>query len=116
VAVTHSTVAVTPYAFFHSGPTLLAADISDPANPVEVGRLLMCVPVQDFFLDESDSLLFVAGLAGGLEIVDVSDPFSPVEVAALDTPRGARGVFVSGNTTFLFDRLFGLHIADISEP
>ena len=110
-------MAGTLYVFFGSGHMILAADVSDPSNPVEVGRLLVPGLVRGLFFRESDGLLFVAnGDEGGLRIVEASDPSALVEIGGLDTPGEAYGVFASGSHAFVADGPSGLRIVDVSDP
>ena len=114
LAVTTGTVDGTPFAFYGSGPSVVAANVSDPANPVEVGALDTPGRVRGVFV--TGGLAFVAGIVGGLRIVDVSDPSAPFEVGAMDTPDIAIGVFVSGELAFVADLRSGLRIVDVSDP
>ncbi len=117
LAVAHGTVAGVPHVFYGSWPHLVAADVSDPVNPVEVGRLELPGLINGLFFRESDSLLFVANDEhGGLRIVDVSDPAVPVEAGFLDTPGQAVDVIVSGDLALVADNGGGLRIVDVSDP
>ena len=117
LAVAHGTVGGVPHVFYGSWPHLVAADVSDPANPVEVGRLVLPGLVNALFFRESDSLLFVANVEhGGLRIVDVSGPAAPVEAGFLDTPGQAVDVIVSGDLALVADNGGGLRIVDVSNP
>ena len=117
LAVAHGTVAGVPHVFYGSWPHLVAADVSDPVNPVEVGRLELPGLVNGLFFRESDSLLFVANDEhGGLRIVDFSDPAVPVEAGFLDTPGQAVDVIVSGDLALVADNGGGLRIVDVSDP
>ena len=117
LAVTAGIVDGTPYAFFGSGPLVVAADVSDPAKPVEVGRLLVPGQVSDILFRESDALLFVANDdEGGLRILDVSDPSAMVEAGFLNSPGFADEIAVVGDHAFVNARTAGLQIMDVSTP
>jgi len=79
----------------YSGLTIV--DISDPSNPVAVGRLLI-QDAADVFV--SGSYAFIANKSG-LSMVDVADPAAPIEVKVFPITGRASGVFVSGNLAFV---------------
>ena len=117
LAVAHGRVGGVPHVFFGTGRFVVAADVSDPASPVEVGRLVLPGVVNGLFFREADNLLFVASReVGGLRIVDVSDPSDPLELGHLDTPDIAWEVAVSGDLAFVANDSSGLRIVDISAP
>lgn len=103
------------YAYVADGPAgLRIMDVSDPANPVEVG-----------FYDTPEigaaSVVVVGDYAyttdgGKLRIIDVSDPANPFEVGSCDTPQWAMNVAVQEPYAYVADNLGGLRIINISDP
>jgi hypothetical protein len=62
-----------------------AINISDPANPFQVGAILMQSDVNA--LDVSGNFLFAATTNTGLRIIDISNPANPVEVGLFSAPN-----------------------------
>ena len=116
LAVTGGTVDGSLYAFYGSGPWLVAADVSNPRRPVEVGRLPLQSYVRDIFLSDGDAILLVANDHDGLRIVDVSNPSTPAAVGSLRLAGPAFGVFASSTLAFVAAGNSGLRIVDISKP
>ncbi|MGB6032521.1 MAG: T9SS type A sorting domain-containing protein, partial [Bacteroidota bacterium] len=88
---------------------LSVVDVSDPANPYEVGFYDSLESPSDVAV--SGCLLYVAdGWSGGLRVLDVLNPAKPFEVGFHTTPRSASGVAVSGDYAFVADRDGGLKI------
>ena len=94
--------------FVYAGDGVIV-DVSDPANPVEGGRLgeVGAVAV-------SGRYAYQAVDFQGLRVLDVSDPASPVEVGSLRTYADA--VTVSGSQAYVAIRGGGLRVLDASEP
>jgi hypothetical protein len=100
-------------AYFGNGGYLEVVDISDPANPIELGKVLSTSVV--YGVAVSGSYAYVANGAGGLRIIDVSTPSGPVEVGFFDTGDDASGVAVSGSYAYVAD-YDDLRIIDVSTP
>lgn len=115
-AVTAGEVDGTLYAFFGSGPLLVAADVSNPRNPVEAGRLLLPGAVNDLSFSESDEMVFVAGGFSGLRVVDVSSPAHMEQAGALETTGYAQDLHVTGSFAYVAAQTGGLRIVDVSNP
>ena len=92
---------------------LRVVDVSDPANPTEVGACDTLEYASGVFV--SGSTAYVADGRRGLRVVDVSEPASPTEVGACDT-GWAEGVAVSGGTAYVADMDGGLRVVDVSDP
>jgi hypothetical protein len=93
---------------------LRVVEISDPANPLEIGFHDTLGQAEDTVI--SGNYAYVADLGSGLRVVDVSNPSSPVEVGAFSGWTNTYGVAVSGNYAFLADAAFGLIAVDVSNP
>jgi parallel beta-helix repeat protein len=103
------------YAYIGVGPRLVVVDISDPANPHQVGATAM---LDDFVLGVtvSGTLAYLAAGTAGLLIVDISSPLNPFVVGSWNSPGYAEGVTVSDSTAFLADGPYGLRVVDVSNP
>ena len=88
-------------AYFGNGGYLEVVDISVPANPIELGKVLIPSAVSGVAV--SGNYAYVANGAGSLRIIDVSTPSSPVEVGFFDTGGYPRRVAVSGIYAYVAD-------------
>ncbi len=102
------------YACLASGRWLRILDVSDPANPYQVGRVLTPETIRN--VSVSGRYTFAAVGSSGLFIADISNPEDPVEVAIFDTSGYCRDVVVSGGLAFLADGGEGLRVLDVSDP
>jgi len=94
---------------------LRVVDVSDPANPQQVGSFDPPGSRRAQGVYFSDPYLYVAdGL--GLLILDVSDPTAPFEVGFYHSPGFAVKVYPLGGYAFVADREGGLRIANVSDP
>mgnify|MGYP001237377857 FL=1 len=100
---------------------LRVIDISDPAEPVEVGFYdppageSISVAVVGDYAYLADSTF--TGVGGGLRVVDISNPAAPTEVGYHTTLcRAANDVVVAGDYAYVAAKGCHLVILDISEP
>ncbi|MCB0295856.1 MAG: hypothetical protein KDG51_11595, partial [Calditrichaeota bacterium] len=100
--------------YYANGGFLIIADVSDPANPVEVGKI--AVPARIYGMAVSGNFAYLADAFEGLQIIDLSDPANPAEIGFWDTNGTALSVAVSGNTAYVADGNQGLRIIDVSNP
>jgi len=91
---------------------LVTVDVSDPANPKELGG---CPVYSDGDISISDGMLVLINTVG-LEFVDVSDPASPEPIGSAFTLGAPYAVKASGNYAFVPDNMDGLTVVDISNP
>ncbi len=92
---------------------LRVVDVSDPANPKEVGH---CdTPGLAWGIFVSGSYAYVAD-EGSLCVIDVSDPANPYEAGYYVTPGNPHAVFISGPYAYVAARGYGLRVIDISDP
>jgi len=100
------------YAYLAAGGAgLVVVDISDPADPVLVGRLNRSVRG----VDVAGDYAYLAD-AYGLGIIDISDPTAPTEIGSYHNPgEGYDNVAIHRNYAHLVDG-YGLHIVDVSDP
>jgi parallel beta-helix repeat protein len=103
------------YAYVGIGLRLTVLDISDPANPRELGAT---APFPYFVqgIAVRGTRAYVAAGGAGLRIVDISDPARPSELGAWDSPGYAEGVAVAGTMAYLADGPYGLCVVDVSDP
>ncbi|MER3545820.1 MAG: hypothetical protein C4311_14815 [Chloroflexota bacterium] len=96
-------------AYIGVGPRLVIVDISNPAQPVAVGRTRVLPSiVGDIAL--AGSYAYIADGYTGLRILSISDPANPYEVGFYATPAFASGVAVAGAYAYVPDRGGGLDI------
>jgi hypothetical protein len=69
-------------------------DISDPAQPAEVGSCSTPGPATGVAV--RGSYAYVAAGDAGLRVMDISNPASPIEVGYFDTPGWAQKVALAG--------------------
>ena len=98
------------YAYIGQGQDLVVLDISSPALPVELGRV-MTTSIMDVAV--SGDYAYVADGSNGLTIIDVSNKSAPALAGSYDTGK-ARGVAVSGGYAYVADYSDGLVIVDVS--
>jgi hypothetical protein len=90
---------------------LVVLDISDPANPAQVGSVALVGSASDVYV--AGGYAYVT--AGGLQVVDVSDPTLPAGVGSLGTSGMPRGVRVAGDYAYVAD-FWSLLVMDVSNP
>ena len=97
---------------------LISIDISDPANPKEIGSILgehsSYSPRERLFYSDG----FVCHLIGekGLRIYDFNDPRNPQLIGKFDSRGPLVDIDVVGDYAYMRDRMQGLLIADVSDP
>ncbi len=89
-------------------------DVSDPADPIQVGMATIGDGAWDVFV--TGDLAYVAAHSEGLRIFDISDPTTPTPVGFASTPDHALGVTVDGDHAFVANRSDGVIIIDVSDP
>ena len=89
-------------AYSGNGAYLEVVDISDPSNPVELGKIVTPSVVGGVAV--SGSYAYVANGNAGLRIIDISSPSSPQEVGFFDTGDAALDVTISGSYAYVADR------------
>jgi RNA polymerase sigma factor (sigma-70 family) len=101
-------------AYLCAGGTLVVLDVSDPANPAELGRINN--PGGAIRVYAVGGYAYLTSLDPGLHVIDVSDPENPEEVGTYDTPGIATRVCVIGNYAYVTDGDAGLRVIDVSDP
>ena len=93
---------------------LLLVDISDPAQPREIGAHSTRGYAQA--VDVDGEYAYVANRGEGLTILDVSDPTRPFEAGSIDTQGSAQDVVIHGGLAYVADQRGGLQIIDVGRP
>ncbi|MBN2423379.1 MAG: hypothetical protein JXB44_00005, partial [Calditrichaceae bacterium] len=101
-------------ACFGNGGYLKIADISNPANLIELAKILLPSVIRG--VSVSGAYAYVADSDGGLRIIDISNPAAPTESGFFDTGGDAMDVAVSDTCAYVADGGDGLRIIDISNP
>ena len=87
-------------------------DVSDPMQPVEIGRWVDSGQVMGIYVQ--DGYAYIASGECGLSMIDVSDPFSPVELGKQELPWRTERVKVYDDLALAVDRT--LYLIDVSDP
>lgn len=100
------------------GYGVLIADLTDAANPVELGRFEF--PFASAIETHDDRVYVASTTNGGIfKVLDVSDPASPQELGSLNTSQ-TYDLTVRGDYAYLADGADfgdgGLRIVDVSDP
>lgn len=94
---------------------LRVVDVSDPANPQQVGDYAEVVYSVSDVLVEDQFAFVAAGADQGLLVLNLSDPTQPVlEVNAV--PGAARGLALADGTLYVADHFGGLRTARAEYP
>lgn len=115
------------YLYAAAAGRMFIIDVSDPANPTEVGATNLSVIAetngivvagQYAYLGRGDDDLDTQ--SQGVTIIDVSNPVAPVEVNTFTTSGAdyadVNGVDVAGDLAYLAAYDAGLRIVDVSDP
>jgi len=94
--------------------TLRVLSLSNPTNPVQVGKLALSDDVLGIFV--SGNILYVAARSQGLVIVDAQNPSNPVILGTYNTSGFSYDVVVSNNLAYVADATKGVRIIDVSTP
>ena len=106
-------VIVDDYAYVSQGQDFVVLDVSNVANPSEVGRIASLSEINDIVI--SGNYAYIANGDSGLTIFDISTPSSPVLAGSYDAEGFIRDIAVSGNSVYAADGS-GLVIVDVSTP
>ena len=103
------------YAYLGQGQDMLVIDITNVANPLEVGKITTPSLVNNIAL--SGNYAYLANGDNGLSIVDISDPALPTIVGSYAYYSGyAYSVAVSGDHAYIANGNSGLIIVDLKNP
>ncbi len=98
---------------------VLVFQLTDPANPVQIGSYVPDGAV--WAVDLEDGLVWLSNYAypdfGGMRVVDFTVPANPVEIGSIDLGSRFDHLAVIGNSAFLGSRSFyDLPVVDVSDP
>ncbi len=100
--------------YYGEGTSLVIADFTNSAAPVERGRITLPAIVKDVVVQ--NNIAFVADWGAGLYTVDVTTPTAPAIVGFFDTDGAATGVAVLGGLAYVADSSAGLQILNVTNP
>jgi hypothetical protein len=112
IGLPRATVIKGDYAYVAASGILSIIDISNPANPLQVGYYDTPGFVQNLTIVQNYIYLVDTN---GMIILDISVPTAPTKVAAFET-GGPKDLVVSGNYAYVADLSDGLRIINISDP
>jgi hypothetical protein len=97
---------------------LVVLDVTDPASPIEIGRVAQ-VPGSPFDgrLEVEGGLLFALNsetTIGDLIVLDLADPAKPVVVGVYQTGGDASRVAVANGRAYIGDGSAGVHAVDVT--
>ena len=99
---------------------LIIADISDPENPSEVGRIQVkdpvINPVRPLWLVVSESISFFNQRGKQVKLVDITNPQLPQIINSIETSYYPWGMSLSDDYIFIAERDSGIIIYDVSQP
>ena len=102
-------------AYLGVGPRLMAIDISNPANPTQLGQTEVLDGIV-YGVDVEGNYAYVAAGKAHLYVLDISDPRNIQPRARLDDFQWAQQPLKVGNRLYIADNPQGLWIADVSDP
>ena len=101
-------------ACYGEGGFLVTADVTDPAVPVELGRVKLSTFVTHVAV--KDDVAFVETADRWWRVFDVVDPAAPQQIGALFLPDELADVVFDGNLAYLGTRGAGLVVVDVADP
>lgn len=101
-------------AYVGMGSSIVAFDITDPANVAQLGHIRL--PGRVTALAAAGTLVCAASGDAGVHIVDFSTPSAPVLRNTFNTSGHAQGVALAGALAYVADGGSGLRIVDLSNP
>lgn len=107
-------VYVTAFEFGFSGVKII--DVSDPAEPIEIGSFQ--TPGMPHEVYVTDNIAYVAD-NNALVVYDVADPGAAVELGSYSPDGGMpliHHVLVQGDYVYIIDSGFGVRVLDASDP
>jgi hypothetical protein len=95
------------YAYIGVGPRLVVVDISNPANPIQVGASAV---LDDFVLGVavSETFAYVAAGGAGLQLLDIANPLAPTMIGAWNFKGMTEGVAVANGVAYVANGPYGL--------
>ena len=101
------------YAYLGVGLRLVVLDISNPEEPLVLGR----TEVLSYLVEAvavAGGYAYFADSGNGLRVIDVGDPVAPVQVGYCDIQGRASGVAVAGGYAYIASG--DLRVIDVTDP
>lgn len=97
------------------GYGLIVVDLSNPLQPVELGRLPYSTSSA---VAASGDFVYIGTVTNGgtLQVVDVSDPANPTLRGQSTLPHAINRLQAHGNFVYVADEFSGIHVFDVSNP
>lgn len=106
---------------YHNGGYLELADVSDPDNPIKLGKIILPTMIEDIVVQ--GNFAYVANGESGIVIIDITDPNNPTESGKCDLRKNALGIAINGSYAYVaygseawLGLPWGLQIVDVSDP
>jgi len=93
---------------------MVAADISDPAAPTELGQVIAAQPYLD--LDFLGDLALISSDYGGLVVCTMEDPLQPQPLGQINPTGQVRGVDLCDSLAVLATGFEGCQVVDLRDP
>jgi hypothetical protein len=91
-------------------------NISNPANPIQVGQFSVASQVQGIYVVGRYAYITTFGNPGTFQIVDVSNPSNPVNLASINIGYEPTGIYVSGNYAYALNQTSAMDIINVANP
>jgi len=90
-------------------------DVSDPANPMEVGQYMPWGNCLDVVLEDQYAYVIESGTT--IDVLDLSDPSDPVLVAYMhSSASNFTAISISGDYAVATHDTYGIFVFDVSDP
>ena len=100
--------------YYGEGTSLVIADFTNSATPVERGRIALPAFIRGIAV--AGNIAYVADAFAGLIAVDITAPTAPSIVGFFDTEFAAQCVAIDGSVAYVTDGDSGLLILDVASP
>jgi len=97
---------------------LVVLDVTDPLNPVELGRVATGGNIRDIDLNDPGTIAYLATETNGMVTVDVTDPSNPTVLGTVKAPSAIEAVAESNGYVAVaaWDDTRVYDVADASNP
>lgn len=101
-------------AYVALGPSLLAFDVSGPAQPMLLGQVVLPGLIRGVTIDGPHA--YVAADRSGVHVLDISDPTAPQRVGGYAATGIVNDVLVRDGLAYVANDSAGLLVLDVSDP
>ncbi len=102
------------YACIAAGGRSYILDISNPAEPAYVSKIVGFGGHHEF-VNVKNSHAYICDSEQGIQVIDIRDPYQPVNVKLLDTGKQTSHIMFRGNEAYVANGYEGMRIMDISD-